>query len=77
MASPSTTAGSRTTTSSSPSRSATSSSCSPPEEIDPKYKRWTLDVLPILPDEFRYKPKQGQSDRMRTIQRLLERDDVD
>ena len=30
----------------------------PPEEIDPKYKRWTLDVLPILPKEFKYKPKK-------------------
>jgi DNA topoisomerase III len=49
----------------------------PPEEIDAKYKRWTLDVLPILPDEFRYKPKSGQSDRVRTIKRLLARDDVD
>ena len=49
----------------------------PPEEIDDRYKRWTLDVLPILPDEFRYKPKQGQSERVRTIRRLLERKDVD
>ena len=23
-----------------------------PEELDPKYKRWTLDVLPILPERF-------------------------
>jgi DNA topoisomerase-3 len=49
----------------------------PPEEIDAKYKRWTLDTLPILPDDFRYKPKQGQSERIRIIKRLLERDDVD
>jgi DNA topoisomerase-3 len=49
----------------------------PPEEIDEKYKRWTLDVLPILPDEFRYKPKAGQSERVRTIRRLLERKDID
>ncbi len=48
-----------------------------PEEIDPKYKRWTLDTLPILPDEFRYKPKPGQSERVRTIKKLLARDDVD
>ena len=48
----------------------------PPEEIDPKYKRWTLDVLPILPKEFKYKPKQGQSDRIRTIKKLLARADV-
>jgi DNA topoisomerase-3 len=48
----------------------------PPEEIDPKYKRWTLDVLPILPKEFKYKAKQGQSERIRTIKKLLARDDV-
>ena len=48
-----------------------------PEELDDKYKRWTLDVLPILPEEFGYKVKKGQTDRIRTIQRLLRRDDVD
>jgi len=49
----------------------------PPEEIDEKYKRWTLDVLPILPDEFRYKTKPGQTERVRTIKKLLERKDVE
>jgi DNA topoisomerase-3 len=49
----------------------------PPEEVDEKYKRWTLDVLPILPDEYRYKPKKGQSERIRTIKKLIARDDVD
>ncbi|MCG8589879.1 MAG: DNA topoisomerase 3 [Proteobacteria bacterium] len=48
-----------------------------PEELDPKYKAWTLEVLPILPDEFKIKPKSGQSERIRTIKRLLARDDVD
>jgi DNA topoisomerase-3 len=48
----------------------------PPEEIDPEYKRWTLANLPILPEEFRYRPKSGQSERIRTIKRLLEREDV-
>ena len=48
----------------------------PPEEIDPKYKRWTLDVLPILPKEFKYKAKKGQTDRIRTIKKLLARPDV-
>jgi DNA topoisomerase-3 len=47
-----------------------------PEEIDPKYKRWTLDVLPILPKQFKYKAKQGQSERIRTIKKLLAREDV-
>jgi DNA topoisomerase-3 len=49
----------------------------PPEEVDEKYKRWTLDTLPILPDEFRYRPKKGQSERIRTIRKLLARKDVD
>ena len=49
-----------------------------PEEVDEKYKAWTLAVLPILPDgEFRVKPKKGQSERIRTIKKLLARDDVD
>ncbi|MEE9609319.1 MAG: DNA topoisomerase, partial [Myxococcota bacterium] len=49
----------------------------PPEEIDERYKRWTLDTLPILPEEYRYKPKAGHADRIRTIKRLLAREDVD
>jgi DNA topoisomerase-3 len=49
----------------------------PPEEVDPKYKAWTLANLPILPERFSYRPKQGQSERIRTIKKLLARDDVD
>jgi DNA topoisomerase-3 len=48
-----------------------------PEEIDPEYKRWTLANLPIIPEVFKTKPKQGQTERIRTIKKLLERDDVD
>jgi DNA topoisomerase-3 len=48
-----------------------------PEDIDDKYKRWTLDTLPILPDEYRLKPKSGASERIRTIAKLLRRDDID
>ena len=48
-----------------------------PEDIDPLYKRWTLDTLPILPEEFKLKPKKGASERIRTIKKLLERSDVD
>ncbi|MCH2170305.1 DNA topoisomerase [Myxococcota bacterium] len=49
----------------------------PPEEVDEKYKSWTLDALPILPESFGYRPKQGQRDRLKTIRQLLHRDDVD
>jgi DNA topoisomerase III len=48
-----------------------------PEDLDPKYKRWTLDTLPIIPEVFPLKPKEGQSDRIRTIKNLLKRADVD
>jgi len=48
-----------------------------PEEVDDKYKRWTLDALPIIPAEFRLKPKKGQSERIRTIKKLMGRADVD
>jgi len=48
-----------------------------PEDVDPIYKRWTLDTLPILPAEFKLKQKTGQSERIRTIKKLLARDDVD
>ncbi len=48
-----------------------------PEEIDVAYKRWTLDTLPILPAEFKLKPKQGQSDRIRIIKKLINRADID
>ncbi len=47
-----------------------------PEEIDPIYKRWTLDILPIVPQEFRLKVKSGQTDRVRTIKKLMQREDV-
>jgi DNA topoisomerase-3 len=47
-----------------------------PEDLDEKYKRWTLDTLPILPAEFPLKPKEGMRDRLRTIKKLIVRDDV-
>ncbi|MFN8608625.1 MAG: DNA topoisomerase 3 [Vulcanimicrobiota bacterium] len=47
-----------------------------PEEIDPKYKRWLLEDLPILPQSFEWKPKEGQSDRIRVLNKLSKRPDV-
>jgi DNA topoisomerase-3 len=49
----------------------------PPEEVDEKWKRWTLDTLPILPAEFKCRQKAGASERVRTIKKLLKRKDVD
>ncbi len=47
-----------------------------PEDIDPKYKRWTLDTLPILPKVFPLRPKKGASERLRTIKKLLSNDEI-
>jgi DNA topoisomerase-3 len=48
-----------------------------PEEIDPKYKRWTLADLPVIPPRYELKKKKGQTDRIRVIEKLLARKDVD
>lgn len=48
-----------------------------PDEIDPRYKRWTLADLPIVPEQFQLKKKKGHTDRIRTIEKLLARKDVD
>ncbi|APJ02671.1 DNA topoisomerase 3 [Silvanigrella aquatica] len=47
-----------------------------PEELDPKYKRWLLQDLPILPSEFQYKPKKGQTERLNQIKSLAKKSEV-
>ncbi len=47
-----------------------------PEEIDPKYKRWKLSDLPILPSEFKLKPLERQKARVKLIAKLINRKDV-
>ena len=49
----------------------------PPEEVNPEWKAWTLDKLPMIPEAFALKPKQGHSERIRTIKKLAARADVD
>lgn len=47
-----------------------------PEEIDPKYKSWSLANLPILPDEFPLKGLQGTKGQLNALQKLIRRRDV-
>jgi DNA topoisomerase-3 len=47
-----------------------------PEDIDPKYKRWLIQDLPIIPKKFEYKPKAGQEKRLEVIRELANRKDV-
>jgi len=47
-----------------------------PEEIDPKYKAWKLDNLPILPEEFPLKGLDGTKTQLNALQQLIRRKDV-
>ncbi|GMV64742.1 MAG: hypothetical protein AMXMBFR75_05470 [Candidatus Hinthialibacteria bacterium] len=47
-----------------------------PEEIDPQYKRWTLQSLPILPQRFELKPLEGMGERLKLMDSLFNRPDV-
>src|SRR3954463_1881420 len=49
-----------------------------PDEYDPKYKKWRMADLPILPDEFKLVVRDERSRKQMTvITRLLGRDDVE
>ncbi|MHC1744238.1 MAG: DNA topoisomerase 3 [Syntrophobacteraceae bacterium] len=47
-----------------------------PDDYDPKWKRWRLETLPILPESLTYKPIQKVQKQLRVIQGLLKRGDV-
>jgi len=47
-----------------------------PEKYDMKYKRWSFDTLPFIPDEFRYEVIGDVKGQFETVKRLLTRDDV-
>ena len=48
-----------------------------PEAYDPALKRWTLDTLPFLPEEFKYEVISSVSKQFHTVSTLLNRADVD
>lgn len=48
-----------------------------PEVYDPKYKRWSLNTLPFLPDHFLYEVIPGVKKQYQTVSHLLSRKDVD
>src|ERR687886_1155116 len=50
----------------------------PPDDYDPKLKKWRFADLPILPDEFRLVPNDEKSKKqLQAVHRLMRRDDVD
>ena len=49
-----------------------------PEEYDDRFKRWRMDDLPIIPEEFRLHARDKKAEKqLKAIHKLLKRDDVD
>ncbi|HHX60885.1 MAG TPA: DNA topoisomerase III [Epulopiscium sp.] len=48
-----------------------------PEEYDPKYKRWSLTTLPILPAEMKIKPMPKTKPQYQIIKKLMLDKEVD
>ena len=47
-----------------------------PEVYDPKLKKWSLETLPFIPEEFRYELIDGVRKQFNIVSKLLNRDDV-
>ena len=47
-----------------------------PEDYNPNLSGWLISDLPIIPDEFLRKPRQGMTKQLRLIKKLAHRDDV-
>ena len=47
-----------------------------PEVYDEKYKRWSFDTIPFLPEEFKYEVIDSASKQFRIVSGLLNREDV-
>ena len=49
-----------------------------PEDYDERFKKWRMADLPILPEDFKLKPRDARSGKqLKLIHKLLKRDDVD
>ena len=48
-----------------------------PDEYDPALKRWSLETLPFIPQEFKYEVIPAVSKQFRIVSGLLNRTDVD
>ncbi len=48
-----------------------------PDQYDEKYKKWRLDTLPFLPEEFKYEVIGSASKQYKIVSSLLNREDVE
>lgn len=48
-----------------------------PEKYDPKYKKWSLDTIPFIPDKFKYEVIPGVKKQYSVVKKILTDKDVD
>lgn len=48
-----------------------------PDAYDAKYKKWSFDTIPFLPDQFQYEVIPSSAKQFQTVKTLLNRKDVD
>jgi len=48
-----------------------------PEVYDEKFKRWSLETLPFIPEEYKYEVIPAVEKQFQTVSRLMNREDVD
>ncbi|MCH5343905.1 MAG: type IA DNA topoisomerase [Acetatifactor sp.] len=48
-----------------------------PEVYDEKYRRWSFDTIPFIPDVFKYEVIESAKKQFLTVSSLLNREDVD
>ncbi|MEG1847314.1 MAG: DNA topoisomerase [Lachnospiraceae bacterium] len=48
-----------------------------PEVYDAKYKRWSLDTIPFIPDEFKYEIIDNVKKQFHIVKELFNREDID
>lgn len=48
-----------------------------PEDYDKKYKAWSMDTLPIVPEVFRLKASSGTSKQFSIVKKLMNSSEVD
>ncbi|MCR4587853.1 MAG: type IA DNA topoisomerase [Lachnospiraceae bacterium] len=47
-----------------------------PDKYDPNLKKWSLNTLPFIPDEYRYEVLESAAQQFEVVSKLLKREDV-
>ena len=44
-----------------------------PEEYDPRFKKWQIDHLPIIPEQWQYQPKKNTKKQFNILLKLIKK----